>query len=204
MSLRIVKPRFEEEPLSLEELLAHFGPEHFNKIEATVKIMREEYQCPYTVKNYDEFKSETFNYFAHYQKTFFNADWNTAGTDHEFKKNFAYDFVAKNLSSYQGGIHRAESNAIKGRDGGLVAIIDALTEAIAKSHVESYIRSVFFDLVPASDYPLRMRLAEELLKKYGQHLFPGEQLLPRSVDHQCDGVLGDRNDHVFGAPVPGA
>jgi excisionase family DNA binding protein len=59
----------------------------------------------------------------------------------------------------------------------VIAVIDALAEGILKAHLERYIKSVFLDLIAPSDYNTRLRLAEELLRKYGPLLYPGEQLL---------------------------
>jgi hypothetical protein len=75
----------------------------------------------------------------------------------------------------------AERNAIAGREGGLIAVIDALTDGIIKLHTKTYVQAVFFEHIAPSDYQTRLRLAEQLLKKYGPFLFPGEELLPHYI-----------------------
>jgi len=165
------------ERLSVEALLSLLGPDKLNAIDTKAKIMREAYACPHTVSDFEAFKTTIFEFYAHYQKAFFNADYKNV-TDREAARQFAYRFAEQQLGSYQGGMRAAERNAITGRDGGMIGIIDALTDSIIKLHTETYIRSVFFDRIAPSDYDTRLRLADELLKKYGQYLFPGEELLP--------------------------
>jgi hypothetical protein len=176
--LRLVRPDPEREPLRLEALLELLGPDKLNAIDAKAKIMRESFTCPYTVRNYDEFKTTLYEFYAHYQNAFYNIDFKQATHDDDYWKQYAYDFAQKHLGSYKGDMRTAERNAIAGRDGGMIAVIDTVTESIIKLHTQIYVHSVFFDLIAPSDYNTRYRLADELLKKYGRFLFPDEELMP--------------------------
>lgn len=175
--LRLVKPT-QQERLTVEDLLRLLSPEHFDAIEHRVRTMRESYACPFTVRDYHVFKQTLFGFFTHYQQAFFGADHavikeesaRRAWTDH------AYTFCERHLGGYHGGMRAAERNAITGREGGMIGVIDALTDGIGKLHLETYIHGVFFDQLGYSDVELRFRLAKELLDKYGSFLFPGEEL----------------------------
>jgi hypothetical protein len=176
--LSLVKQQVTEEGyVTLDQLLGLLGPDDFDAIDAKIKRMRESYQCPYTVRDYQEFKATLFDFWAHYHKAWLNVDWKSIGGMCDLTKQQAYQFIEQHLGGYR-EILAAERNAIAGREGGMIAVIDKITEALTKFQIESYIRSVFFELIRASDYETRMRLAEELLKKYGPLLFPGEKLVP--------------------------
>lgn len=179
--LHLVKPK--KERLTVEDLLALLGPDKFDAIEQQVKTMRESYPCPFTVRNYDAFKDTLCDFYAHYQTVFFSFALREVKEPSEQRawKNFAYTFIERHLGGYKGGIATAERNAITGREGGMISVIDSLTEGISKLHTETYIQGVFFDHIGRSDYETRFRLAEELLKKYGSFLFPGEELLHHAI-----------------------
>jgi hypothetical protein len=180
-NLSLVKQHAKEHGITLPQLLDLLRPEVFDAIDAKVRVMRESFMCPYVVKDYDEFKEQIFAFWAHSHKCFFNADYAKTGLPMPgLIRNQAYQFVEQHLGGYQ-ELLRAERNSIAGREGGMIAVIDTMTEALVKQQTELYIRSVFFELIEPGDYETRLRLAEELLKTYGPFLFPGERLLPHYI-----------------------
>jgi hypothetical protein len=176
--LNLVKQQTKRGHVTITQILALLGPEEFDAIDAKARQMRESYHCPFTVRDHQHFKDTLADFWRHHLKTFFNWDYQQSGIPMgEFTKNHAYQFIEQHLGGYK-EILTAERNAITGRDGGMIDVLDKITEAITKLQTELYIRSVFFELIEPSDYDTRLRLAEELLKKYGPVLFPGEALLP--------------------------
>lgn len=177
-TLHLIRPQLAQEPLTVDELLALLGPDKLNAIDAKAKLMREHYPCPYTVPNYDAFKETLVGFYTHYHTAFYGDPGQATKTPGW--KELAYDFAQQHLGGHN-GIRTAERNAITGREGGMISVIDTLTEAITKVHTENYVRAVFFDTIAPSDYDTRLRLANEILNRYGRFLFPGEELLPHYV-----------------------
>jgi hypothetical protein len=166
---------------TIDELLLLLRPEHFDGIEARARTMREAFQCPPTVRDYEEFKAVLYEYFVHYQKWWFHADIKAAtaklgGGDDVWRQD-AYRFLQEHLGGYD-AILAAERNAVRGREGGMIRVIDDFTEGIIKRHIQTYIESIFYERIGPSDFDLHLRLAAELLRRFGPVLFPGEELLP--------------------------
>ena len=165
--------------VSLEQLLTLLHPDELDTIDARGKLMRESYRCPFTVLNYDEFRARLMEFWAHYLTAFVGVDLRDHAELGMIKRQ-AFAFIEQHLGGYK-QLLTAERNAITGRDGGFIAIIDTITDAIIKHQTELYVRNVFFELLDPGDYDNRLRLAQELLKKYGPVLFPGEELLPHWI-----------------------
>jgi hypothetical protein len=85
-----VKPNAHDAPLRVADLLVLLGPDKLDVIEQQVRIMREAYHAPFTVHDYDEFKNVLFDFYAHYQITFFNADVKRAAGTDPYWRHFAY------------------------------------------------------------------------------------------------------------------
>lgn len=167
---------------TVEELLSLLGPQAFDAIEQKIRVIRETFNCPPTVRDYEEFKDVLYDYYGHYQKAYFNADLKGAAARVgavDVWRQTAYRFLQEHLGSHHAML-TAERNAIKGREGGMIRVIDEYTDAIIKRHTQVYIETVFYERIAFDDYPLRMRLAAELLKRVGP-MFPGEELLPEWV-----------------------
>lgn len=167
--------------VTIEELLALLHPDHFDAIEARARTMREAFTCPPAVPNYEAFKDVLYEYFAHYQKWWFNADLKaavaTVGGGADVWRQDAYRFLQEHLGGHD-AIRAAERNAITGREGGMIRVIDEFNEGIIKRHTQTYIQSIFYERIGPSDFATHMRLAAELLARFGPLLFSGEQLLP--------------------------
>lgn len=53
--LHLVKEQARGGPVTLDQLLDLLGPAEFDAIDAKTKRMRESFECPYTVRDYQEF-----------------------------------------------------------------------------------------------------------------------------------------------------
>lgn len=178
-NLSIVRERVQQgEIVTIATILDLLRPEEFDRIEAKVRMMRETFPCPHTVHDYDAFKQLLMLFWARYHKCMYSMTYHGEPGDLPgLIKEQAFKFVEQHLGGLQAW-NAAERNAITGREGGMVSILDSLTDALVKSHTQSYIQSVFFDVLRPSDYDARLRLAQELLNKYAPVLFPGEEIKP--------------------------
>lgn len=174
-------PQPEERPASLDELLSLLDLDKIDVIDQKVRMMRESFQCPYTVPDYNGFLRIAYDYFAHYQKTFYGVDIKVANVHQsvpDYWKDLAIDFLKQHLGSYQGDLRTAERNAITGRDGGMIAVTDTITESLTKLHTKTYVERIFQERIAHSDFITRFQLGKELVKKYGQFLPEGDEILP--------------------------
>jgi hypothetical protein len=195
--LSVVRPKEGAAPITLTQILTLLHPDNpdgIAGIERDVKELRETFDCPYVVPDYEHFKEVLFRFFRHFHITYYGAaitppsPRDLVSTDlmvksealeraslYQHWKRQSHQFCERYLGHQE--IHNAERSAITGRDGGVIAIIDKITDAILKEHIEIYVHSVFYEFIPSSDFDLRYRLAAELMSKYGQYLFPDEELL---------------------------
>jgi hypothetical protein len=178
--LHLAKQQKEESGrVTLQQIFDLLSLDELDALDARVKQMRESFPCPYKVSDYDEYKHWLEEYWMLYMKWFCAADYKAVGIEEldALTRQRAYQFIEQTLGGDQ-QMYTAERDAIAGRNGGLIAIIDQITEALGKLVLKNYISYVFFDLVPRGDFELRDRLAKELIEKYGPVLFPGERLVP--------------------------
>lgn len=179
-NLHLITPEPDEQPISIEGLLSLMGPDKLDPIEQKVRVLRESFACPLIVRDHDEFLRVIYDYYAQYFIAFYTADPRKSVREiqKDFWKDLALQFFRQHVSAKTGDLRTAERNAQLGRDGGMIAVIDAITEGILQTHLKIYIERVFYERIPRSDYDTKLRLAQELLRKYGSLLFPGEELAP--------------------------
>jgi len=186
-ALRLVRDQ-QGQRVTIDDILECLQPEAFDAIEAKLRRVREAFNCPLTVANYEAFKDVIFEYHILYFKTFYNADLKQLA-DQDFARYDAYNFALRNMTKYNPGLqrrhardlHEQERNAITGRNGGMISVIDDLTDALVQLHSQSHIELVFFDLIAPSDYETRFRLAQELVEKYGPVLFPDKKIVHYAI-----------------------
>ncbi|MDX2154049.1 MAG: hypothetical protein SFV54_25135 [Bryobacteraceae bacterium] len=175
--LGLVRQRHQQgELISHREIIGLLGPRHLDAIDLFFRQLRESFACPVQVRDHDGFRTVIFGYWMHYLSAVFGIREHGGMASSPYY-NQAFAFVEKYLGGYHAAL-AAERNAIAGREGGMIGVLDAVTEALIKDHTQLYMRSVLFDLINPSDYDRRLRLAEELLAQYGPALFAGEALLP--------------------------
>jgi hypothetical protein len=178
--VHLVKRQVEESGrVSLEQIFDLLSLDELDALDARVKQMRESFPCPYQVRDYDEYKHWLEEYWILYMKWFYGADYKAVGITEldGLTRQHAFALIEQSLGGER-QMKTAERDAIAGRNGGLIAIIDQITEGLGKLALKNYISFVFFELIPHNDYELRERLAKELINKYGPVLFPGERLQP--------------------------
>jgi hypothetical protein len=173
------KPHVPSRVVHIDDLIPCLNPDIFDQVAGQVRMTRETFPCPYVVRDHDEFHDVLFHYWMHYQRTFFHLDHANV-PDVSLARGAAYEFVQQHLKGYSGGLRTAEANAIAGREGGMILVVDSLTEGICTLHTKMYVDAVFNELVPPNDWGLRFRLAAELLHKYGA-CFEGVPLQPVEV-----------------------
>ncbi|HEY3439717.1 MAG TPA: hypothetical protein VGK29_03150 [Paludibaculum sp.] len=174
--------------IGIDDILECLTPEVFDEIEAKLRRMREAFHCELIVSDFEGFKDVIFEYHNLYHKTFYNADLKSL-PDQAFARNEAYEFALRNMTKYNPSLqrrhardlHEQERNAITGRNGGMISVIDEFTDALVQLHITTRIELVFFDLIPPSDYDTRFRLADELLQKYGTILFRDKELVHHAI-----------------------
>lgn len=178
--LYLVKQEIEEHGrVTLEQILDLLNLDELDALDARVKQMRESFTCPYQIRDYDEYKYWLQEYWMVYMKWFYGADYKAVGITEldGLTRQHAFALIEQSLGGER-QMKTAERDAIAGRNGGLISIIDQITEGLGKIALKNYINFVFVELIPHGDYELRERLAKELLNKYGPTLFPGERLQP--------------------------
>jgi hypothetical protein len=169
-SLLLSRPGSEKPPITVAQLLALLDTDHLDAQELRVRRMRESFQCPATVQDHSEFRDWLFALYAHHSKCFYGGP----GAPHEYP-----ELVWGHLRRlYQKDFNVAERNAILGRDGGLIRVIDDLTDGMVKEQIDTYIDLIFFDYL-SRDLDDKVVLAQELLTHYGNILFPNEKLKHR-------------------------
>jgi len=194
--LSIIRPKEGAAPITLDQILLLLHPDNptgIGGIEQDLKDLREKFHCPYVVRDYEHFKEILFAFFKHYQITYYDAEITPPAqrdlrsteievrsaaleqaSVYEHWKQEGYSFCERYIGERE--MSGAARNAIAGREGGMIAIIDNITDAILKESIERYMHSVFFEYVPSIDIQLQIRLAEELMNRC-RGLLPGEELL---------------------------
>ena len=77
----------------------------------------------------------------------------------------------------QGGYHQAIKNAIRGRDGGMIKILDIITKGLKREAVTHYVTAVFLDVIDPIDWDTKVRFMEKYIERYGHVVLPDEELL---------------------------
>jgi hypothetical protein len=165
--LLVARPESEKPPITITQFLTLLDTDHLDAAELRVRQMREAFQCPATVADRAEFRNQLFAFSAHHDKWFYGI----ASTPHEYP-----ELVWGHLRRlYQKDFYDAERQAMLGRDGGLIRVIDELTDGVVKERIDTYIDLVFLDYLPR-DLDEKVVLARELLTHYGNVLFPNDKL----------------------------
>lgn len=161
---------------SIDYLLSLLSTDAFDYIEALGLDVRETFECPPIVPDYEAFKDVLYRFHAHYEKTFFGAD-HTHVTNREFARMRAYAFAEQHLAGRGGSLFGHERNARSGYAGGMRQVINELTQRLIKFHQEQYVHAIFFDLIGPSDFPTMKGLAEAFVEKCAR-FFPQITIIP--------------------------
>ncbi len=77
----------------------------------------------------------------------------------------------------QGGFVYAVKKALRGRDRGLIGVIDDIAEAMKQEAVQRYVQTVFLECVDPLNFDKKVHFMNEYLEVYGRVLLAGEVLL---------------------------
>jgi hypothetical protein len=89
----------------------------------------------------------------------------------------AFAYVREILEKSQGGYAVNIKNALKGRHGGMIALINMLADDLKKQAVEQYVGYIINEHVDPLDFPLKVELMRQYISKYARHMLPGEDLM---------------------------
>jgi hypothetical protein len=151
-ALRLVNPKSGKTPISFEDFLERLSTREFDRVESKVRVMRETFQAPPTVRDHDEYHQQLLRFCAHYHNSFFGTDLTALQIE---------PFAWNHLRQLHKDLHGVERDAILNRNGGFIGIINQLTEELVKQQLDSYIDLVFFDYLPTDQF-LNFRLAQEV------------------------------------------
>lgn len=139
-------------------------------IEYPHTMIRERYKVPkYVADDSQECIRIMVNYFQYHY-----ASWMKVRFTMTYELALA---KVKDLLSKKGGFAQSIKNATKGREGGLIAAIDAIAEALKEEATERYIEGVVTSCIDPLDFSLKVALADEYIRVYATHVLPGEKLL---------------------------
>jgi hypothetical protein len=165
--------------VDVQQIIAMLGVEKFAAIERKIREIRESVHLPYIVRDYKEFKRVVTEYHSEYLAKYFHADPRPYVKNDENRYKFwqceSIDWLTKLLGGYN-AYCKAEKDSIKGLDGGLIAVIDKVTEKLIEEHKNIYLRTIITDYIEPNDFEHRLKLAEEYLNRFGKHLYGNDHL----------------------------
>ena len=137
------------------------------------RLIRDGYRVPvYAVGSYEEACEILTEYYQYHFE-----GWLRSGTP--LRADIAFANVRMILDGHEGGWVVAVKNAIRGRRGGLIGLIDAIAEAFQKEALEKYVRYVIDTRICLLDFEQVIAFAEQYLDQYGRYLLPGEELMSK-------------------------
>ncbi len=159
-----------------------------SEIESKHSMIREAYRVPkYVADDYDDFKAIVLHYYQYHHAAWLNVDFGMPpdmahGRVLEILNNMSrpdtrLSRVRGYLDQEGGGYVKAIKNALRGRDRGLVGVIDDIAEAMKQEAVKQYVTAVFLDGMDPLDFETRVAFMEEYIRRYGNVVLPGEDLM---------------------------
>jgi len=180
--LRLVHRDSTKKSITAQEFIDDlFSSPRLDREEAETPRMREAFQVRPDANNHEEFTAELFRFYAH------KTDW-FSQTKTDLMRLNRQVAIGELTRWYGRPLHEAERDAFYVRNGGgIIGVIDKMTETIAKEQMEAYFDSIFFDYLPV-DQDVRIRLAEELLERFGSRLYSGPdmkkaEILAANIEH---------------------
>lgn len=165
----------------VHDVVGQLSAPYVDVLEQRVRVMREDFRCPPRVASAEEFRGVLSRFYAHYERTLHGA-----GPDAVFVMEDVYVFTKRFL---HGDLGEWEKNAVRGRDGGMIGVIDAITDALVKQQTDAYLDRVLWEFIP-TDHHARLQLAEALLAEYGPRLSPGDDRIPAfALANNLEGTL---------------
>ncbi len=170
------------------------------EVESRFDMIRESYQLlSPIVPDYDAFKAVVTDFYQYAFQEWYNATiemppamaW---GQAHRILQRLSLpDARLSRIRTYldnQGGYHLAIKNCLRGRDGGLIKVLDTITEGMKREAVQQYVTSVFLDAIDPLGWDIRIRFMEEYVQRYGHLVLPDEELLsPTELAAHMEAVI---------------
>jgi hypothetical protein len=88
----------------------------------------------------------------------------------------AFYEVRRILDKAQGGFAGHIGNAVRGRHGGMKALVDLIAEELKNEAIEQYITYTINIAIDNLDWNMRIELMRQYLKRYSKHMLPGEYM----------------------------
>src|SRR5579863_3217556 len=129
--LLLVSPRSHKSPIRVSDLVHLLSATYLDQIEREIRYIRETFRCPPTVPDHEEFRREIFRFHLHYETAIRTP--NKVGVT---SPEGSFEFLRRHL---KGDLHTVERNAIMGRDGGFLRVVDDMTDSLVKMHQEHYV-----------------------------------------------------------------
>ena len=139
-------------------------------IESRHKSIREAYRVPRYVPRDED---DCFDILVKYYQYHFSK---SLGGGVPPARDMALFQVRQVLDKHGGGYGMAVKNALRGRGGGLIGLIDNVADAMEEQAVEQYFTAVLTRYASVLDFDYRVMLATQVLQQYGRHMLPGEHL----------------------------
>jgi hypothetical protein len=170
------------------------------EIEIVHDQIREAYQVPTViVDDYEEFKAVVTHYYQYHFAKWHGIEfdmppdmaWSRAREilDARIRPDSRLARISGNLES-TGGWIQAVKNAIRGRQRGLIGVIDAIAESMKEAAVKQYVTAVFLDCINPVDFYTKVAFMQEYIQRYGSVVLPGEELLsPYELAANLDAVI---------------
>ena len=90
----------------------------------------------------------------------------------------------------QGGYHQSIKNSIRGRDGGIIKVLDTIIEGMKREAVQQYVTALFLDAIDPLGWEIKVRFMEEYVQRYGHLVLPDEELLhPTELAAHMENVI---------------
>ena len=156
----------------IDRILDQLHPDVIGReIEYKHNIIRERW----TVKNYmpgdyKECMRDLCDYYRYHFCAMFGISMN-------IPDDRAHHEVKMILEKSQGGYVQGIKNSVRGRHGGMIALVDALAEEMKKDAIEKHISHVIDTHVSPLDFDFQCELIRQYLDKYAKYMLPGEEIM---------------------------
>ncbi|MDH3973495.1 MAG: hypothetical protein OEV42_04360 [Deltaproteobacteria bacterium] len=156
----------------IDKILDQLHPDYIGrKIEYLHNIIRENWTVKvYIPEDYKECMKILCDYYRYHFCAMFNISIN-------MPNNRAHHEVKKIMEKSKGGYVQGVKNAIRGRHGGMIALIDALAEEIKNDAIEKHISYVIDTHISPLDFEVQCEVIEQYLNKYAKYMIPGEEMM---------------------------
>lgn len=155
-----------------------------DKVHLPHKVIREKYEVKkFRAKDYDEAMSILTKYYQ-----FHFAKWTR--TTPYLSEDIAFANVRLILDKEKGGFVVAMKNAIRGREGGLISLVNKIAQSFEEESLQKYIRYVIDHMLNRLDFNQMVLFAQQYLNQYAKYLLPEEEVMtPYELAANLEGII---------------